>query len=85
MAKLTGVEVFWRGPGWYVREVDYDRTPDTERHAYRFVAPLTTSVTEMQELIKRYEKPPDYITPVVRRWRTRPVEDDKTTVHDETP
>lgn len=85
MAKLTGVEVFWQEPGWYVREVFYDRANDAERHEYRFVAPLATSVAEMQDKIKAYERPPDYLPPTVKRWRTRPAGDDRTTVRDVAP
>lgn len=84
MAKLTAVDVYWQGPGWYVREVIYDRGADAEQHKYRFAAPLETSVSEMQAVIKRYERPPDYLAPVVKRWRKPPAANDKTTIHDVT-
>lgn len=82
MATLTRVDIFWQEPGWYVREVIYDRDNDAERHEFRFVAPLTTSVADMQTLMKAYERPPDYLPPTVKRWRNRPNADARTTIHD---
>lgn len=82
MTALTRVDIFWQEPGWYVREVIYDRAADKERHEYHFVAPLDISVAEMQAKIKAYERPPDYLTPRVTRWRKRPAVDERTTIHD---
>ncbi len=81
MAKLTGTAIYWEGPGWYVRLVIYLENNE-ERHKYTYVAPVDTGVAEMQDKIKEYERPPDYLTPTVKRWRNRPPENEKQRVHD---
>lgn len=81
MAKLIGTDVYWEGPGWYMRTVIYLENKE-ERHEYTHIAPVNTGVAAMQSKIKEYERPPDYLTPSVKRWRTRPVENPKQRIHD---
>lgn len=81
MAKLIGTDIYWEGSGWYVRLVIY-LDNNEERHEYVRIAPVDTGVAAMQEKIKEYERPPDYLQPTVKRWRTRPAETEKQRVHD---
>jgi hypothetical protein len=81
--EIVSVDIFWQGPGWYVRLITLE-SRDREKHEYRLLAPLDMRIADIQEKVKQYERPPDYLTPTVRRWHTRPEEKGKTKVHDVT-
>ena len=81
VTEIIHVDVYWEGPGWYVRLV-FDVEAGKERHEYRFMAPLTLRIDELQGKMKEYERPPYYLAPKVKRWQARPADDAVTTVHD---
>jgi hypothetical protein len=81
MAEIVRVDIYWEGPGWYVwliSEVEKGK----EAHEYRYMAPLTYRITELQEKLKEYERPPYYFAPKVKRWLERPAAKGITTIHD---
>lgn len=82
MTEITHVDIYWEGPGWYVRLVTLVEA-GKEKHEYRFMASLDHRIEELQVKLKEYERPPYYLAPMVKRWRERPPDGGVTTVHEE--
>ena len=82
MTKITAIDIHWAGPGWYVRLITLDGSKDREKHEYRRIAPIDARIADIQETVKEYERPPDYLTPAVKRWKTRPEDKGVQRVHD---
>ena len=82
MTEITQVDIYWAGPGWYVWLV-VELGDSKVRHEYRFMAPLSQRVDELQEKLKEYERPPYFLAPKVKRWRERPAADGVTTIHED--
>lgn len=81
--EISSVDIYWQGPGWYVRLITLEGK-DREKHEYRYMTPLEMRIAEIQEKVKEYERPPDYLTPTVKRWKARPEAKGRTRVHDVT-
>lgn len=81
MTEIVHVDIYWEGPGWYVwlvSEVEAGKV----KHEYRFMASLSQRITDLQQKLKEYERPPYYLTPKVKRWSARPAQDGVTTIHE---
>ena len=85
MTTIVSTDIYWRGPGWYVRLITLEEgSKDREQHAYHYMAPLDMRLAEIQKIVKEYERPPYYLTPTVKRWKKRPDDSSsRTTIHNE--
>ncbi|MBN1680129.1 MAG: hypothetical protein JW966_07545 [Anaerolineae bacterium] len=81
MGDVISTDIYWSEPGWYVLH-ETNAGDGKKRQEYRFFAALDMPTEDVRTKMKAMEKPPYYLAPTVRRWRKRPAENAKITVHE---